>query len=261
MGECFSDAVRIRTLEPGEERVLGTWTPSECRKATAGGFTTRCTESAPLPAGPLHVRIRMCPPGSSALGDDDCPRFGPSILVSDADAGGPATTTPPAGQDRCDDRFTGQFPARIRTQDGCRCPWTAGCGPPGANATFEFLPSASTVAPNATVPITVRNTTDRNLTYSMTAECAVDAWGADGRQLWTLCGHDAISTYTIAPGASENRFFWRAVECLEGESTGFTWRCTQERALARGDYTLRRAFCESGDGCPSTMAGAVVTVA
>jgi hypothetical protein len=162
-------------------------------------------------------------------------------------------------QERCDAEFTA-FPSRIPTQDGCRCPHKAGCGPPESNATFPFTANRTRVPSNGSVQVTVVNDTDHNLTYWRTARCPVEAWASDGRQLWTMCGSDAIMTLRIPPGGTDDSFFWRAVECLEGESTGFTQRCTKERPLAMGTYRLRQAFCPFTDECGSVWAGLEVQV-
>lgn len=175
---------------------------------------------------------------------------GPTSAVPTSSSDSTTTTTT---ADRCAAEFT-SFPSRIPTQDGCRCPWKVGCGPPAANATFPFTANATSVASNGSVQVTVHNDTGHNLTYQRTASCPLQAWASDGRQLWTMCGSDAIMTVRIAPGASDDSFFWRAVECLEGASTGTTMSCTKERPLAPGTYHLRQVFCPARD-CPRAIAG------
>lgn len=145
------------------------------------------------------------------------------------------------------------------TQDGCRCPYAPGCGPPTANATFPFTANVTQIPSNGSIKVTVRNTTSQNLTYLRNSACPLDAWAQDGRQLWTLCGADYFVTRTIEPGAVDDSFFWRAVECLEGESNGYSWRCTKEQPLAPGVYRLRQEFCVYSD-CPRMLAGLEVEV-
>ena len=105
----------------------------------------------------------------------------------------------------------------------------------------------------------LRIDTGHNLTYYRTDPCPMEAWASDGRQLWAMCGSDGISTVRIAPGASDDSFFWRAVECLEGESTAYTLRCTDERPLPPGTYRLRQRFCPARD-CPPVLAGLAIEV-
>ena len=148
------------------------------------------------------------------------------------------------------------------SQDGCKCPWMAGCGPPALqNETLAQIIVAAQVESGKTIPVAVRNTSNRTLELSTWSnQCPRDAWTAAGRQVFTFCGVDYGSSETLDPGEEYGGFTWSATTCLAGRSNGYSGTCLEEALLPAGRYDLRITVCHDSFADCHIVIGASVMV-